>query len=916
MSAEDGGRDVKVGDRVKCGPSQQRGVVKFVGVTDFSPGEWIGVVLDKPEGKNNGTVKDKFYFDCPAMHGLFCRHANVVLEEENTGPKAKQSLTGADKAPDVKAAPLTRTGTLKLNKPAAAKRQPSGLVASNGVSSRPKAAAVPAASASASLGAAPTEVAAPAAALPEVSSPASPTQAAAAAAAAAPSEAASAPESPGQRSSSRQSQMVGVPLISAEEARRELAEAMEDHDVDRLQRALPAAAAAGAPRQELDVAARVLNFEVQRLLSREVQEARSVVMRLADAVTLAEARAEQVEQQAASMGASINGKATTTPGESSTSSSSASKAGDAEAWINQVGVQLEERVWQGVQRRVEETVRGAVAEATKALLTATQNFREVNDRSSASKPATAKAVRMRASEASSAAVDSGDESEHYACTPRQPKGKLRKEVRYVRDWWLKTACARINGREDIVSQRRGIVQAKRVELNCGSWELQEAVKPEDTLTEAKSVLQDVLSDATVTGTLQQALKKVFEEADGATSNQKVTGQQLFCEAGTKHWKAIFDSYAAKDRAMELITVDSFIGAMRQIHSELSAAQALAMWKGFKTGANVDAVDWDGFHAMVEAVAAGDECASEFADMAVEPFQMLGLPKADDAAVRLQARARGNKDRKVVQAVAASKGKKAPLARAWSSKQNLDQLEGDVELTNFIVSGIYEAIAKKQGQTELQGVYLHQRQLRWKSLFEEVSNGSVFLDMASFTASFKRVHPEISSRQAEAVWTGTVEGTGKAGVDKKSFCAIIEALEYQGMDGLSQFADLCLEDFEALAEPRGASYAEASYEKDAARWRTERPDIAKIFDSAIASPFSCLTEAEFVKALPKALPTKLTTKQVGGLWSGYIKGTERSDMTLEDFCAMVVAGENSEHALAEFADMSVEAFQNLGDGCLS
>lgn len=54
-------RDLKIGDRVIVSSSQgsKTGVLRFVGETEFAAGEWCGVELDDPVGKNDGSVADK-----------------------------------------------------------------------------------------------------------------------------------------------------------------------------------------------------------------------------------------------------------------------------------------------------------------------------------------------------------------------------------------------------------------------------------------------------------------------------------------------------------------------------------------------------------------------------------------------------------------------------------------------------------------------------------------------------------------------------------------------------------------------------------------------------------------------------------------------------------------------------------------
>ena len=72
----------KVGDRVivsSATSGTKTGTLRYLGPTDFAAGEWAGVELDTPVGKNDGTVGEKRYFECPAKHGLFAPSHKVRI---------------------------------------------------------------------------------------------------------------------------------------------------------------------------------------------------------------------------------------------------------------------------------------------------------------------------------------------------------------------------------------------------------------------------------------------------------------------------------------------------------------------------------------------------------------------------------------------------------------------------------------------------------------------------------------------------------------------------------------------------------------------------------------------------------------------------------------------------------------------
>ncbi len=55
------------------------GTVQFAGLTLFAPGDWVGVVLEHPTGKNDGEVQGHRYFHCTPGHGIFVRPAALYI---------------------------------------------------------------------------------------------------------------------------------------------------------------------------------------------------------------------------------------------------------------------------------------------------------------------------------------------------------------------------------------------------------------------------------------------------------------------------------------------------------------------------------------------------------------------------------------------------------------------------------------------------------------------------------------------------------------------------------------------------------------------------------------------------------------------------------------------------------------------
>uniref|UniRef100_A0A915Q4V6 CAP-Gly domain-containing protein n=1 Tax=Setaria digitata TaxID=48799 RepID=A0A915Q4V6_9BILA len=82
--------DWEIGDRCQIGG--RAGNIVYIGPTRFAPGEWIGIVLDQPLGKNDGSVDGYRYFSCEPNHGLFCKASKLEHVESPSSSNEVQQI--------------------------------------------------------------------------------------------------------------------------------------------------------------------------------------------------------------------------------------------------------------------------------------------------------------------------------------------------------------------------------------------------------------------------------------------------------------------------------------------------------------------------------------------------------------------------------------------------------------------------------------------------------------------------------------------------------------------------------------------------------------------------------------------------------------------------------------------------------
>ena len=75
-----------VGARVRICSTGELGMVAFRGPTQFAPGSWYGIRLDRAVGKNSGVVQGVLYFHAGPKRGFFlesfCLYFTVFADHQ------------------------------------------------------------------------------------------------------------------------------------------------------------------------------------------------------------------------------------------------------------------------------------------------------------------------------------------------------------------------------------------------------------------------------------------------------------------------------------------------------------------------------------------------------------------------------------------------------------------------------------------------------------------------------------------------------------------------------------------------------------------------------------------------------------------------------------------------------------------
>mmetsp|Transcript_22715 Transcript_22715/g.49939 ORF Transcript_22715/g.49939 Transcript_22715/m.49939 type:complete len:1788 (-) Transcript_22715:450-5813(-) len=105
--------NINVGDFVQdMGTPHNKGIVRYTGLTDFAGGEWVGIELEGPYGKNDGSVNGKQYFQCEPDFGIFLRPNSLAKVYQPSHRHMPRTFTSHPGMPASKVAPFADVGAV------------------------------------------------------------------------------------------------------------------------------------------------------------------------------------------------------------------------------------------------------------------------------------------------------------------------------------------------------------------------------------------------------------------------------------------------------------------------------------------------------------------------------------------------------------------------------------------------------------------------------------------------------------------------------------------------------------------------------------------------------------------------------------------------------------------------------------
>ncbi|KAJ3104910.1 hypothetical protein HDU97_008768 [Phlyctochytrium planicorne] len=113
---------MEIGSRVEIStPSNPSlaGTVRYLGETAFAAGNWVGIELDTPNGKNDGSVQGQRYFDCEPLYGVFVRSSQI----KKVLPANSRNTPEHEDAANASLSPTARPGALASRTPPNPARQ-------------------------------------------------------------------------------------------------------------------------------------------------------------------------------------------------------------------------------------------------------------------------------------------------------------------------------------------------------------------------------------------------------------------------------------------------------------------------------------------------------------------------------------------------------------------------------------------------------------------------------------------------------------------------------------------------------------------------------------------------------------------------------------------------------------------------